>query len=119
MGLFDKLRAPKDRGGDSRRKPTINDLARASKFDFAAYNDYGSRYNTPENEDDVFTVNPSRPLTEREKNIKNQNIPSIISTTKPVYKTRAERQAIAKHNAQGQGSYLPGRSYTRPDEENF
>jgi hypothetical protein len=70
-------------------------------------------------EDEIFTVNPSRPLTAREKNIKNQEIPSIVSQTKPAEKARWEKQRDAKSEAQGQGSYISNRPYTRPDEDNF
>jgi hypothetical protein len=119
MGVFDRLRTPRDRGRDQSRNPTISDLARASKFDYAAYHSYG-REERPSRDDDWSTpTNPTREPTEREKNIKNLEIPSLISQTKPVELAQWEKRAIAKHNAQSQGSYLPGRTYTRPDEENF
>jgi hypothetical protein len=120
MGLRDKLRSPKDRGGDKRRNPTISDLARASKFDYAAYNSYG-RDDRPSNGDDWSTpTNPTREPTAREKNIKNQEIPSIISQTKPRTLEPWEKREAEKQKTQAKYSgYTSERPYQRPDEDNF
>jgi hypothetical protein len=110
MGLFDRVLSPRDRGKDQARK---------APGAYARFMDPGNSGRRPSNDDESFTVNPPREPTAREQNLKDSRMPDQSEMTKPVEKARWEKQRDAKSEAQGQGSYISNRPYTRPDEDNF